>query len=72
MPRRQILCVRLTLPGNEKTALAIAIANREKDILKDMDYEKGVQSVCGNSFFVPVFVFTVLSVLRLWKNGGTG
>ena len=27
--------------SNEKTALAIAIANREKDILKDMDYEKG-------------------------------
>ncbi|MFR4896727.1 MAG: hypothetical protein ACLUB0_11365 [Blautia hansenii] len=26
--------------SNEKTALAIAIANRERDILKDIDYEK--------------------------------
>lgn len=36
--------------GNEKTALAIAIANRERAILKDIDYENGYSLYVGIPF----------------------
>ena len=50
--------------SNEKTALAITIANRERDILKNIDYENGIQLICGIPF-CPVYVCIVLLVPHL-------
>ena len=45
----------------QKTALAITIANREREILKDIDYENGYSLYVG-SRSARVYVFTVPSV----------
>lgn len=56
------------LVSPEKTALAVTIANRERDILKNIDYENGY-SLYVEFLSVQVSVCTVLSVPIHWKNG---
>ena len=47
--------------SNEKTALAIAIANRERDILKDIDYEKGYSLYVGIPFCPSICLYCSFS-----------
>ena len=56
--------------SNEKTALAIAIANREKDILKDMDYEKGYSLYVGIPFCPSICLYCSFSSspLEKWRD----
>ena len=59
--------------SKEKTALAVAIANREKALLDELDYEKGVQSLCGNPVlpqYLPVLFFWLSSAGAVEKTGG--
>ncbi len=44
----------------QKTALAITIANREREILKDIDYREWLQSLCRNPVlpeYLPLLFF---------------
>lgn len=56
--------------SNEKTALAIMIANRERHILKDIDYEKGYSLYVGIPFCPSICLYCSFSSspLSLWKN----
>lgn len=56
------------LVSPEKTALAVTIANRERDILKNIDYENGYSLYVGIPF-AQVYVCTVLSVPIRWSDG---
>ncbi len=50
--------------SNAKTALAVTIANRERDLLKDIDYRNGYSLLCGNSLlseYLPVLFFQLIS-----------
>ena len=47
--------------SNEKTALAITIANRERDILKDIDYEKGYSLYVGIPFCPSICLYCSFS-----------
>ena len=53
--------------SNEKTALAIAIANRERDILKDIDYEKGYSLYVGIPFCPSICLYCSFSSSPLDK-----
>lgn len=55
--------------SNEKTALAIAIANRERDILKDIDYEKGYSLYVGIPFCPSICLYCSFSSspLERWR-----
>lgn len=56
--------------SREKTALAIAIANRERDILKDIDYEKGYSLYVGIPFCPSICLYCSFSSspLERWKD----
>ncbi len=56
--------------SNEKTALAIAIANRERHILKDIDYENGYSLYVGIPFCPSICLYCSFSSspLHLWKD----
>ena len=56
--------------SNEKTALAIAIANRERDILKDIDYEKGYSLYVGIPFCPSICLYCSFSSspLKKWRD----
>ena len=56
--------------GNEKTALAIAIANRERHILKDIDFENGYSLYVGIPFCPSICLYCSFSSspLHLWKD----
>ncbi len=56
--------------SNEKTALAIAIANRERHILKDIDYENGYSLYVGIPFCPSICLYCSFSSspLYLWKD----
>lgn len=56
------------LVSPEKTALAVTIANRERDILKNIDYENGYSLYVGIPF-AQVSVCTVRSVPIPWRDG---
>lgn len=53
--------------SNEKTALAITIANRERDILKDIDYEKGYSLYVGIPFCPSICLYCSFSSSPLEK-----
>lgn len=54
----------------EKTALAITIANREREILKDIDYEKGYSLYVGIPFCPSICLYCSFSSypLKQWKD----
>lgn len=54
----------------EKTALAITIANREKEILKNIDYEKGYSLYVGIPFCPSICLYCSFSSypLKQWKD----
>lgn len=54
----------------EKTALAIAIANRERELLKDIDYENGYSLYVGIPFCPSICLYCSFSSypLKQWKN----
>ena len=56
--------------SNEKTALAIMIANRERHILKDIDYENGYSLYVGIPFCPSICAYCSFSSspLSVWKN----
>ena len=56
--------------SNEKTALAIAIANREKHILKDIDYENGYSLYVGIPFCPSICLYCSFSSspLDIWRD----
>ena len=56
--------------SNEKTALAIAIANRERDILKDIDYQKGYSLYVGIPFCPSICLYCSFSSspLEKWRD----
>ena len=56
--------------SNEKTALAITIANRERDILKDIDYEKGYSLYVGIPFCPSICLYCSFSSspLEKWRD----
>lgn len=56
--------------GNKKTALSIAIANRERDILKDFDYENGYSLYVGIPFCPSICLYCSFSSypLQQWES----
>lgn len=56
--------------SNEKTALAITIANRERELLKDIDYEKGYSLYVGIPFCPSICLYCSFSSspLQRWKD----
>ena len=56
--------------SDEKTALAITIANRERDILKGIDYENGYSLYVGIPFCPSICLYCSFSSspLEKWKN----
>lgn len=56
--------------SNEKTALAIAIANRERDILKDIDYKRGYSLYVGIPFCPSICLYCSFSSspLEKWRD----
>lgn len=54
----------------EKTALAITIANRERELLKDIDYEKGYSLYVGIPFCPSICLYCSFSSspLQRWKD----
>ncbi len=56
--------------GNEKTALAIAIANRERHILRNIDFENGYSLYVGIPFCPSICLYCSFSSspLHLWKD----
>ncbi len=56
--------------SNEKTALAISIANRERAILKDIDYENGYSLYVGIPFCPSVCLYCSFSSgsIAAWEN----
>ena len=58
------------LVSPEKTALAVAIANRERDILKKIDYEKGYSLYIGVPFCPSICLYCSFSSypLNVWKD----
>ncbi|EET61940.1 coproporphyrinogen dehydrogenase HemZ [Marvinbryantia formatexigens DSM 14469] len=56
--------------SNEKTALAISIANRERAILKDIDYQNGYSLYVGIPFCPSICLYCSFgsSPLSVWKN----
>lgn len=56
--------------SREKTALAIAIANRERHILKDINYQNGYSLYVGIPFCPSICLYCSFSSspLALWKN----
>lgn len=56
--------------SNEKTALAISIANRERAILKDIDYQNGYSLYVGIPFCPSICLYCSFSSspLSLWKD----
>ena len=57
------------LVSPEKTALAVTIANRERDILKDIDYENGYSLYIGIPFCPSICLYCSFSSypLKLWQ-----
>lgn len=53
--------------SNEKTALAITIANREKELLKDIDYERGYSLYVGVPFCPSICLYCSFSSYPLQK-----
>ena len=58
------------LVSPEKTALAVTIANRERDILKNIDYENGYSLYVGIPFCPSICLYCSFSSypLKQWKN----
>ena len=58
------------LVSPKKTALAVAIANRERDILKDIDYDKGYSLYAGIPFCPSICLYCSFSSypLKLWAS----
>ena len=58
------------LVSPQKTALAITIANREREILKDIDYEKGYSLYVGIPFCPSICLYCSFSSypLKQWKD----
>ena len=56
--------------SNEKTALSIMIANRERHILKDINYENGYSLYVGIPFCPSICLYCSFSSspLSVWKN----
>lgn len=56
--------------SNEKTALAISIANREREILKKINYENGYSLYVGIPFCPSICLYCSFSSspLSVWKN----
>ena len=56
--------------SNEKTALAITIANRERELLKDIDYENGYSLYVGIPFSPSICLYCSFSSspLERWRN----
>lgn len=56
--------------SNEKTALAITIANREKALLQDLDYENGYSLYVGIPFCPSICLYCSFSSypLKQWKD----
>ena len=56
--------------SNEKTALAITIANRERELLKDIDYENGYSLYVGIPFCPSICLYCSFSSspLERWRN----
>ena len=56
--------------SNEKTALAISIANRERAILKDIDYQNGYSLYVGIPFCPSICLYCSFSSspLSVWKS----
>lgn len=56
--------------SNEKTALAISIANRERAILKDIDYQNGYSLYVGIPFCPSICLYCSFSSspLSVWKD----
>lgn len=56
--------------SKEKTALAIMIANRERHILKDLNYENGYSLYVGIPFCPSICLYCSFSSspLKVWKN----
>lgn len=56
--------------SNEKTALAITIANRERELLKDIDYENGYSLYVGIPFCPSICLYCSFSSspLQWWKD----
>lgn len=54
----------------QKTALSVTIANREREILKDIDYEKGYSLYVGIPFCPSICLYCSFSSypLKQWKN----
>ena len=54
----------------QKTALAITIANREREILKDIDYENGYSLYVGIPFCPSICLYCSFSSypLKQWKD----
>lgn len=61
--RRTYLC------SNEKTALAVSVANREREILKGLDYEEGYSLYVGIPFCPSICLYCSFSSspLKLWE-----
>ena len=61
---------KLTTPARKKTALAITIASRERDILKTIDYEHGYSLYIGIPFCraSACALFLRLHVLSRWEH----
>lgn len=55
--------------SNKKTALAIAVANREKHILRDLDYENGYSLYIGIPFCPSICLYCSFSSspLKVWE-----
>ena len=55
--------------SNEKTALSITIANRERELLKDIDYQKGYSLYVGIPFCPSICLYCSFSSspLERWK-----
>jgi len=58
------------LTSNEKTALSIMIANRERHILQDINYEKGYSLYIGIPFCPSICLYCSFSSspLQVWKD----
>lgn len=56
--------------SNEKTALSIAIANRERHILKNIDYQRGYSLYVGIPFCPSICLYCSFSSspIGVWKN----
>ena len=57
------------LVSPQKTALAITIANREREILKDIDYENGYSLYIGIPFCPSICLYCSFSSypLKVWE-----